>query len=167
MSAPRSVRPSASGARGATTAPTPTSAPILPVLSVLSVPALCTALDAADVTISASREGLNVSRRSGLAPEIIASIRAHKASLMRALMALGPITPFPCAFCSHDFVSIRGQKCSTCSVLMRKPMRFEPGSSEESLFVHALDKRRKSQNNRDEPSRSTAWDGLGRVGSVA
>jgi hypothetical protein len=107
----------------------------------LSPAALCLALVNANVTLTASRDGLAASPRSEVTTDIAESIRAHKPSLRRALFGQGPITPFPCAFCGLDFVSIAFTNCPTCEQLLDRPMRFSANSTEERSFLVDLEKR--------------------------
>lgn len=127
---------------------------------------LCAALEAANVTLTSSRDGLVASPRSGVTGEMADGIRQYKASLKRALFGMGPVTPFVCGFCQLDFVSIRGQRCTTCVQLIGQPFRFAPGSSEESQFLHVLAKRDTSQNDCDQLSQGKKWESSGTVANL-
>lgn len=139
-------------------------------VSPLTVVALCDALHVAGITLTASRDGLFAAPRSGITPDMAEAIRAHKASLVRALDRLGPVTPFPCSYCALDFVSLAGQHCGTCATLVGQPLRVDPDSTEERLLLRAIE-RRQTPENCGHPSQlvpqSGTWDGLGRVGNVA
>lgn len=112
----------------------------------LTVADLCAELQAAGLVLTAERPArkpptLVVAPRARITERVASAIRSHKPGLIYSLAGRGPTTPHACSFCQHEFVSEPGDRCSTCAQLVRRPLRFAPGSIEESEFLRALQAR--------------------------
>jgi hypothetical protein len=136
---------SRSSASRASTAPAVATPPVI-----LTAFELCEALRRGGFVLSAvSRDTLSIRPRAGVTDQIAQAITHHKPALLElfAETRAAELTPHPCAYCTARFVRADGDWCGDCQPLFGQPMRFEPDSAEERLFLIALEKRKKMQEN--------------------
>jgi hypothetical protein len=118
--------------------------------AILTAYELSEALRRAGLVLAAvSRDTLSIRPRAAVTEPIAQAITHHKPALLHlfATTRAAELTPYPCAYCTARFVRSDGEWCDDCRPLRGQPMRFEPDSAEERLFLIALEKRKKMQEN--------------------